>query len=135
MPSSRTATTLLAIAALIVTFFIGAVAGAVIHRAIMLHWSGGPLSERSAEFLMKRLDRRLDLNATQEKQVTEILRAGHERIRGVWSNVAPQVHAEIERTNGEIEKILTPEQRRKFDTIKMKMQPHRDGRGIRLRHD
>ena len=45
----------------------------------------------------------------------------------IWASAHPRIEAEIQATNDEISSILTPEQRVKFEEIKMRM-----GRG-RLR--
>lgn len=132
MSNRRVTTPILAAVALVVTFIAGGVVGGVLHRGMMLRGGDG---DRSAAFLMKRLDRRLDLTPQQEAAVTAILARGRQRIRAVWSGVAPQVQREIERTNAEIDAVLTPQQRTKFTEIKMKMQSRRDGTGLRLRHD
>ena len=130
----RTSTTLVAAVALFATFLVGILVGVAADRMIILRY----MHRRppgAAEFLMKRLDRRLDLTPQQERQVTIILQNGELRIGNVWGKVGPQIRQEIERTNSEIERVLTPEQRVKFAEIKMKMSPRRSGRGMRFRHD
>jgi hypothetical protein len=119
--------------ALVVTFATGVVLGVVAAHVILLH--GGPPGPRSAAFLVKRLDRRLDLTPQQEAEVTRIIQRGHTRISAVWSNVHPQIRVEIDRTNDEIDRVLTPAQRAKFAEIKMKMAPRRLEPGLRFRHD
>ena len=69
--------------------------------------------------MLNRLDRRLDLTDAQRKQVEEILRRRHARINAMWSGVRPRVRAEVDATNAEIAKVLTPEQRAKFERMRM----------------
>ena len=133
MSSSRASTVVLATVVLLVTFAAGAVIGALVHHVFILRSHRG-MTEHSATFLMKRLDRRLDLSPDQEIKVSQILRSGHERIRITRANVGPQIRQEIDRTNEEIDAVLTASQRAKFAEIKMRMQPHRDGIGLRFRH-
>lgn len=131
-PSRKGSTTLLAAVALLVTFIAGLLVGAVGARFFI---RGTPSRPRpAAEFMMKRLDRTLDLTPQQEVEVTRILRSHHERIGAVWSGVRPQIRREVEQTNAEIERVLTPEQRAKFAGIKMRLMP-RERHGIRIKHD
>jgi hypothetical protein len=83
--------------------------------------------------MMRRLDRNLDLTPQQEAEVTRILRKHHERVGALWGGVRPQVRREVELTNAEIQRLLTPEQRTKFERIKMRLMP-RETRVIRIRH-
>jgi len=132
-PSRKGSTTLLAAVALLVTFIAGLLVGAVGSR--FLSWRT-PLRARpaAADFMMKRLDRTLDLTPQQEVEITRILQAHHQRIGAVWTGVRPQLRREVEQTNAEIQRVLTPEQRTKFEGIKMRLMP-RERHGIRVRHD
>ena len=124
----------LAIVVLLATLGAGIIIGFVASPVLLVH--GFPRSPSwSTSFLVHRLDRRLDLTDEQEDQITLIIDQGHGRISGVWAGVHPRVQEEIARTNAEIERVLTPEQRQKFSKIKMRMAPRRPGRGIRLSDD
>ncbi len=125
-PRSRTSTTLLAIVALLATFCVGVLVGVAADRVFIMRGMHRPAG-RSAEFMTKRLDRRLDLSPQQERQVAAIIERGQQRMFRVWGNVHPQIRQEIERTNAEIAQILTPEQRAKFDQVKMRMAPRHRG--------
>ena len=78
---SPTSTKLLAAIALAVTFFVGAVVGGV-DRIMVLHGIG--MSGPSAEFLVRRLDRRLHFSAEQRAQVVAIVNRRQKRIVAVW---------------------------------------------------
>jgi Spy/CpxP family protein refolding chaperone len=120
----------LAVVALLATLGVGIIIGFVASHVLIVH--GFPRSPSwSTSFLVHRLDRRLDLTDEQEAQITRIVDQGHGRISGAWADVHPRVHEEIARTNAEIERVLTPEQREKFSKIKMRMAPRRSGRAIR----
>ena len=67
---------------------------------------------------VNRLDRRLDLTDAQRAQVEQIIRRHHARIDGMWDDLRPRMHAEIAQANAEISRILTPEQRAKFERLK-----------------
>jgi len=131
--SGRGSTTLVAVGILLLTFVVGLVLGVVGDRLLL--WARPPVSPHSAEFITRRLDRRLHFTPQQRQQVERIIAQRQTRIGQIWASVRPQVRQEIDQTNAEIERILTPEQRTEFAKIKMRMMPRRDGRGIRFRHD
>jgi len=75
--------------------------------------------------IVKRLDYQLHFTDQQRAQVTSIIQARQQRIGVIQNAVRPQIRAQIDQTNAEIEKILTPEQRTKFQEIKMRIhRPH-----------
>ena len=106
---SATRTTLIAVLALLLVFAGGFMAGAFAHRAVVtrLHRP----SPTATRMMLRHLDRRLDLTDAQRAQVERILERGHTRIRG-----------EVDATNAEIERVLTPEQRARF--VRMRMRLH-----------
>lgn len=129
---SANSTRLLAAAVIVVTFFVGVVVGAFTVHAWLLH---GGLPQHSAQFITRRLDRRLHFSKDQRAQVMEIVGRHERRIAVIWSNVRPAVHQEIEAANVEIDRVLTPEQRVVFSQIRMRLMPHPGGDGIRFKHE
>ena len=85
---------------------------------------------RGSRFMTQRIvsyfDRQLHLSAQQKEQVTQILEARRQRISAITAAARPQIRREIDEGNAEIEKLLTPEQRVKFNEMKMRMLPRRD---------
>ena len=121
--SPRTTATLLVLAALIVGALIG-VAGDhlfLIHRHELMRREFAP------HRIVDRLDRELHLTAQQKSEIQRILDTHHQRMDAIMSNVRPQMRQEIEASNTEIEKILTPQQRVQFQHLKMRMPPGRGG--------
>ena len=120
---TSTKTVVIAALALVATFIAGFVVGAVVDRFMIFHGRPHRPPPMAAFAMMNRLDRHLDLTDEQSKQVRAILEKHHTRIRG-------EVHQEIETANAEIEKVLTPEQREKFQKLKMRLGPrmHHEGR-------
>jgi Spy/CpxP family protein refolding chaperone len=111
----------------VVAFIAGLLVGAVADRIWLFRHGGGPERHRGmmAERIVERLSHELDLNAQQKQQVATIV-AGHgKRIEAVWSNVRPQIRQEIDATNREIATVLTPQQREKFEKLRMKLGPRR----------
>lgn len=84
----------------------------------------------AAQRLVGRLDHELNLSETQRVAIQRIVSGHHARIETIWNDARPRVRTEIEAANGEIEKVLTPEQRTKFRNLRMHEAPHR-GRGSR----
>jgi Spy/CpxP family protein refolding chaperone len=77
--------------------------------------------------MVNRLDHCLDLTDQQRKQVEEILNRHRENINAMWAGVHPHVRAEIDAANAEIVKVLTPEQRAKYEKMRMHLL-HQRGR-------
>jgi Spy/CpxP family protein refolding chaperone len=116
---SWTKNTLLAVVVLVLTFVAGMAAG--VFGAHMHILYGGPGAARFPRAMVNRLDRRLDLTDAQRKQVEEIVNRRHANIDAVWGGARPRVRAEIEAANEEIARVLTPEQRARFEKMRMRM--------------
>jgi hypothetical protein len=129
---SASSTRLLAAFVVVVTFFVGAVVGAFAVHAWLLRFG---LPQHSAQFITRRLDRRLHFSNEQRAQVIEIVDRHERRIAVIWSNVRPAVHQEIESANIEIDRVLTPEQRVVFGQIRMRLMPRTGDDGIRFKHE
>ena len=129
----RGSTVLVAAGILLLTFIVGLILGVVGDR--IWQWAHPRPLHPSASFIASRLDRRLHFTPQQRKEVERIIAQRQDRIGHIWESVRPQVRQEIDQTNAEIERILTPEQRAEFAKIRMRLMPRRDGRGIRFRHD
>ena len=114
---SATKTTIVAIVVVLLTFIAGVMVGVFASHMIILRGAhGAALFPTKA--MVNRLDRRLDLTDAQRAQVEQIIRRSHARIDGIWDDVHPRIHAELEQANKEISRILTPEQRAKFERMK-----------------
>ena len=105
---SATRTTIIAALALVLTFAGGFLAGAFAHRAVVTRLHRPP--HAATRMMLRHLDLRLDLTDAQHAQVEEILNRHHARMRG-----------EIEAANAEVERLLTPEQRRRFAKMRMRL--------------
>jgi Spy/CpxP family protein refolding chaperone len=65
------------------------------------------------EFL-KRLDQQLELTPEQHEDIVKIMAASRDRTAPLWYAIAPQMSDEMKKVRGEIRKLLTPEQRKKW---------------------
>ncbi len=102
------------------TFATGVVAGVAGDRMVLVR-QARILPREGMRFVSTRIvhamDRELDLSDAQRAQVEQILGERQKRIEKVWSGIRPQVRAEIDHTNHEIESILTDEQKPKFQKL------------------
>ena len=132
-PRSRTSTVVIASLALAVTFIAGFVVGAVADRFILLHHGPRRIPPMAVHAMIGRLDHQLDLSAGQRTEIEKILERRHQRIMKLTEDMRPRIGVEIEQANAEIERVLTPEQRRKFQDVKIRLGPmmHHEGRGRR----
>jgi hypothetical protein len=91
----------------------------------------GPRRPMSPQSMTRRivdhLDRDLHFSAQQKADVQRIIDQHHTRIDTVMTGVQPQIRAELDAANAEIEKILTPEQREEFKKLRMRAGTRRHG--------
>lgn len=82
--------------------------------------------EAMKQRMFHRLDHELNLSRPQREQVHRILDTHHQRIEALSRSVRPQIREELERANREISAILTPEQKVKYEAIRLRMHggPH-----------
>jgi Spy/CpxP family protein refolding chaperone len=133
---TKTKTVAIAAAALVVTFIAGFVAGAVFDRFLVYHRRAAHTPPPMvAEMMLHRLDRKLDLTDKQRADIEAILQRHHDRIHKLMENNRDPIHQEIEAANVEIERVLTPEQRRKFQELKMRLGEPRMRHGGRGRRE
>ena len=125
-PRGSKKTIVIAVVVVVLTFLSGAAAG-----FLTAHLMYRPFSHRPPrmvpQMMVRHLSRALDLTPEQRAKVEEIVKRRHQRIWSVTESVRPRVHQELEEANREIEAILTPEQRVKFEKLKMHL-GHREGR-------
>lgn len=124
---SGTKTTIIAVLVLVLTFTVGFVAGFAVHRVM---GPPGPGHAGAPRMMLRHLDFRLDLTDAQRTQIESILERRHQRLAEIRDTTRPRMLAEINAANAEIEKVLTPEQREKFASMRLHL-GHPRGRGRR----
>ena len=120
-PSSTRTT---AVAVVIVAFIAGLFAGIAGDRLYFHRMFPGRRDFGSAH-LADRLNRELHFTSQQKTAVQQIIDRHRARIDTLMSGVRPQIHQELDATNAEIDKILTPDQRATFAKMRMRMQGRR----------
>ncbi len=66
----------------------------------------------------QRLDRILDLSPEQARQVQRILAESRREMEALRRDLAPRLHAAMERSQQRIRDLLTPQQQRRFDELR-----------------
>jgi Spy/CpxP family protein refolding chaperone len=118
--SPRAAAALLIVGALIA----GVVLGVAGDRA----WMHSHRLQRAPRLdrLVEHLDHELQFTPQQRDAVKQIVERHRQRIQALSESIRPQMRQELDATNAEIEKVLTPEQRPKFQALSQRMrQRHR----------
>lgn len=117
MSVSSPKTVVIASVVVLVTFISGVFTGIFVDRVLM-HRMRGPHPPRFvSKMMVERLDRHLDLTGDQRAKIEQIIERRHRNMG-----------REIEAANAEIERVLTPEQRRKFAKMRMHL-GRREGKG------
>ena len=75
------------------------------------------VANRLGKDFLQRLDDKLQLTPDQKEKIGRIIADGQERNHEIWTNVAPQIRAEIQDVHRQIRDQLTPEQREQFDDL------------------
>jgi Spy/CpxP family protein refolding chaperone len=117
-----------AVGVVVVAFIAGLIVGVAGDHLYLLH--SGRLSPRhsarfAADRMADRLGKELQLTTQQKTQVQQIIERHRAKIDAAMSGVRPQVRQELEATNAEIDRLLTPEQRTKFTEMRMRIESRR----------
>jgi Spy/CpxP family protein refolding chaperone len=102
--------------ALALVFFAGFAAGVVTTRTIVRE-TVRSVMQRPAVLqgkIERDLNRHLNLNPQQRVHVREVLRESRERLREVRRDFQPRLRSVVVEARQEIQSVLTPEQRRRF---------------------
>jgi Spy/CpxP family protein refolding chaperone len=120
-PSRGTSTKLVATIVVLIAFLGGLAVGVIGDRIWLLHRPR--VAHAITERILGRLDHDLDLTPQQHQQVKKILEAHAARMQQISEGVRPQIRQEIDQNNAEIARVLTPDQRAKFEQLKMQFLP------------
>lgn len=105
-----------ALLAVLGLFLVGVLVGVLGTHAFYLHKieRGGGVVGFATELFAKSLERRLDLDEGQKRQLEVILRDTHREFGVLHQDVGPRAMAILRRMQGRIEAMLTPEQSAEF---------------------
>ncbi len=125
--STRRTAVLLVAVAFVAGALIGFAGGRVYSIYRLMH--RGPRTEFQRDRILNHLNRELNLTPQQHDQIAAIMERHHKRMQEISEGVRPQMHQEIEGANREIEAVLTPEQRKKYEDMRMRMDKFRRREG------
>ena len=66
------------------------------------------------------LSRELNLTPEQRVKIDTLVSEQVREIHAIWESSRPRVDSVVARTRSEMEKILTPDQRKKFEELRMR---------------
>ena len=125
--STRRTAVLLVAVAFVAGALIGFAGGRVYSIYRLMH--RGPRTDFQRDRILNHLNRELSLTPQQHDQIAAIMERHHKRMQELTEGIRPQMHQEIEGANREIEAVLTPEQRKKYEAMRMRMDKFRRREG------
>ncbi len=122
------------VAAFAVVFVLGMMVGVVGTGVAIKHGPAfGPRDpEGRKAFILKRLDRRLELTASQKTRVAAIVNRRHDKAREQFRRHRQALHAFMTQSFAEIRRELTPEQQIKLDAFQNELEERFRKRGHRF---
>jgi len=121
---------------ILLVFLAGGAVGFFLHHAAPRHGfpglaAGGPPGgppARMKGWMLRRLDRELDLTPAQHARIDTVLTRREADLRTLMSQARPRFEAIAARTRTEIQGVLTPAQQAKFAELTKQMDARRDAR-------
>ncbi len=113
-----------AVLGIIFIFILGAIAGGIISSAVIRQcrpWGKPP----SREEVVRKLSRKLGLNAGQRAQVEVIVNDAHNQMREMRREDQPKIDSILTDAQTKIRTALRPDQERKFDKLVAKWKEKR----------
>lgn len=109
-----------ALVAVTALFLIGVLVGVLATHVFYLRAMRRPgaMADFALRFMANDLDRRLHLSNEQRRQLDEELRTTRADIETLRHRMTPEFLAILDRTRQRVEPILTPEQRRAWETFR-----------------
>lgn len=109
-----------AIVSIVIVFLLGALAGALVTHKIYQQKvegviKGEPKSMR--EFIVRRMDHELHLDAIQLEQLRAIVRETHAEMKNLRKQFKPQTEEILARSQEKVRAILRPDQLEKYEKI------------------
>ncbi|MDJ0721795.1 MAG: hypothetical protein QNJ04_09200 [Desulfobacterales bacterium] len=119
------------VVALTVVLILGIMIGVVGTGVVIKHGLafGHRGSEERKAFIMKRLERRLDLTGAQKERVASIVDRRHAKAREQFRRHRQALHAFMQESFAEIRKELLPEQQVKLDAFQTELEERFRKRG------
>jgi len=103
-------------------FLAGVVAGVVGTRIAIRHWLSSAITrpQMVQTFIERRLERQLQLDASQQAQVRQILTDARGQLRELRQEYRPQAVMIVSNADAKISALLTPAQATRFEKMKQR---------------
>jgi hypothetical protein len=127
-PTRSSSAKALAVFTVAVAFFVGTLVGALALWGWVVHHERGRLpflAQLREKRIIEHLDRELKLTPQQHEAVARIVHERGRRIDAILSDVQPEVRREIDEGNVEVQRLLTAEQKVKFERMQMRLHSRR----------
>jgi len=108
------------IASIVVVFLLGALAGGIVSYEISMRRVEGVIrgeSRPTREYIVRRLDRRLHLDAAQRQQLRNIVEETHLQIKAVRKQLRPETDEILARSQDKVRALLRPDQLQEYELI------------------
>ena len=108
------------IVSIILVFLLGALAGALVTYKLYQHRVEGIMKgepRTTTEFIVRRLDRELHLDANQSKQVRAIVEETHAEMKEVRKQFRPRIEEILAHSQDKIRALLRPGQLETYEKI------------------
>lgn len=115
-------------------FLAGAVSGGILMRTVGTERPprrGPPSVGKMCDHVRKRFQERLALTPEQMRKIDPIIERMGEELRAIHERSTAEVESVIQRTNAEIARELTPEQRIQFEKMEQERQAWRQKKGFK----
>lgn len=121
-----------AIVGILLVFLLGALAGALVaHQTYQQRMEGiiKGESRTAREFIVRRLNRDLHLDAIQLEQLRVIVKETHVEMRDLRKKYRPQTEEILARSQDRVRAILRPDQLEKYEKIVSERKKKREDEG------
>ncbi len=106
------------IVSVIIVFLLGTLAGALITHEIYQHRIESFIrGEPKRELIVRRLSHELNLDATQSRELSIIVKDTSAEIKDVRKQIRPQIEEILARSQDRVRAILRPDQLEKYEKI------------------
>lgn len=111
---------------LVLIFVAGGLTGSALTIGLASYFHQDPTAGQLKARWMRHLTQRLDLTTDQQGKIEPILNDAENQVQAARHDNADRITQIIQKTNAQIEQILTPEQKAKLEQMTKQMQMDRD---------
>jgi Spy/CpxP family protein refolding chaperone len=120
---------------IVMSLLTGVIVGVAVDRRVLISHRGGPVFMRTGfhrTMVPGHLEQELGLTRAQSAAVDSIMRHRMSQRDSLMAHTWPIMRQLLDSTRSDIERVLTPEQRQKFEKLRFRGP---DGPGVMIRHE